>query len=574
MKTHLLKAFAICVMALFAFACSGNEDTVAVTGVYISDADTDLMLEIGQNGTMTAKVAPGNATDKSVTWSSDDDTVATVDQSGVVTAVAVGNTNITVTTNDGGKTASRKVIVSDAAFMNFENACAEYFGAIGSNPAHFAMNLTTTGKTLHLEFYGDGVTDGDTPILKPGDYSAATGTATTPGTFIPGSATGGSVYVDGAATRKVANGKFTISFSESTYTVNIELKDDEDKEINGSYTGPIELQEVESDFKDGSVFFFGKNVNYTSHMFFLNLIGKGISVDHNGRKGGTGVVAMIPLFCNTDNLYEIPKGTYTVTSTDDPAPGTIMAYDLNTHFLEYFRGTPTDKLITSGTVEVSRSGEVYHIVMDLVFSDGSEIHTTYYGELEYENLSNSVLEDIDIGTFSDGSLTYYSNIGIGSNFFITTLLGPGLSFAADGSIQGSGYALSMQMYADNASETEIAAGTYIVAASQECGTIMPGYLLMGFVNEGSLLGIFEDGAIAKIIYVSLGTATFSGINPNYSIQVAFDDGYGFDITGSYTGKLDYSDKSSQSAGASGTGGINKYLFSGIDIPNFDRYYKP
>ena len=49
---------------------------------------------------MTAAVAPKNATLKTVTWSSADPTVATVDEDGVVTAVGGGTTTITVTSTD------------------------------------------------------------------------------------------------------------------------------------------------------------------------------------------------------------------------------------------------------------------------------------------------------------------------------------------------------------------------------------------------------------------------------------------------------------------------------------------
>jgi len=65
---------------------------VAVTEVTL-DEDA-ISLEIGKNKTLTATVAPEEATNKNVTWESSDNAVATVDN-GVVTAVAVGNATIT-----------------------------------------------------------------------------------------------------------------------------------------------------------------------------------------------------------------------------------------------------------------------------------------------------------------------------------------------------------------------------------------------------------------------------------------------------------------------------------------------
>ena len=83
---------------------------VAVTGVTLNK--TALTLNIGANETLTATVAPADATNKKVTWKSDKPEIATVDANGKVTGVAAGEATITVTTEDGGKTATCKVTVS------------------------------------------------------------------------------------------------------------------------------------------------------------------------------------------------------------------------------------------------------------------------------------------------------------------------------------------------------------------------------------------------------------------------------------------------------------------------------
>ena len=84
--------------------------TVSVTGVTLNKTSTSLY--VGDTETLTATVAPDNATNKNVTWSSDDTSVATVDASGLVTAVSAGTATITVTTEDGAKTATCTVTVS------------------------------------------------------------------------------------------------------------------------------------------------------------------------------------------------------------------------------------------------------------------------------------------------------------------------------------------------------------------------------------------------------------------------------------------------------------------------------
>ena len=84
--------------------------TVSVTGVSLNK--TSLSLVEGGSESLTATVSPDNATNKAVSWKSSDTGVATVDGSGKVTAVKAGSTTITVTTTDGGKTATCSVTVT------------------------------------------------------------------------------------------------------------------------------------------------------------------------------------------------------------------------------------------------------------------------------------------------------------------------------------------------------------------------------------------------------------------------------------------------------------------------------
>ncbi len=81
---------------------------INVTGITLNK--TTSTMEIGKTLTLTATVSPSNATNKNVTWKSDNTAVATV-VNGVVTAKSEGTANITVTTEDGKKTAVCAVTV-------------------------------------------------------------------------------------------------------------------------------------------------------------------------------------------------------------------------------------------------------------------------------------------------------------------------------------------------------------------------------------------------------------------------------------------------------------------------------
>ncbi len=85
-------------------------EIIPVTGITLSE--TALTLAIGDTHVLTATVAPTNATNTNYTWSSSAASIVSVDNVGKLTACAEGTATITVTTEDGGKTAMCDVTVS------------------------------------------------------------------------------------------------------------------------------------------------------------------------------------------------------------------------------------------------------------------------------------------------------------------------------------------------------------------------------------------------------------------------------------------------------------------------------
>ena len=94
-----------------------NVEVQAVFGLSVTSITldkTELSLYTGDSETLTATIEPDNATNKNVTWQSDNANVATV-QNGTVNAVGAGEATITVTTEDVGKTATCVVQVRKPA---------------------------------------------------------------------------------------------------------------------------------------------------------------------------------------------------------------------------------------------------------------------------------------------------------------------------------------------------------------------------------------------------------------------------------------------------------------------------
>ena len=125
---------------------NGGTQTVAVTGVSLSK--TSLTLVEGGSETLTATVSPDNASNKSVSWKSSATDIATVDGSGKVTAVKAGSATITVTTADGGKTATCSVTVTEQAKIVITGNTAKV--PVSGGTAEFPIQYNTS-YTIEIE---------------------------------------------------------------------------------------------------------------------------------------------------------------------------------------------------------------------------------------------------------------------------------------------------------------------------------------------------------------------------------------------------------------------------------------
>ena len=88
---------------------------IHVTAVSLSGFPEDNTISAGTSVSLTATVAPADATNKNLIWKSNNNAAAIVDQNGKVTGVASGSANITVTTVDGCKTATCAITVTETS---------------------------------------------------------------------------------------------------------------------------------------------------------------------------------------------------------------------------------------------------------------------------------------------------------------------------------------------------------------------------------------------------------------------------------------------------------------------------
>ena len=174
----------IAIVAIIGFsfaACGdGNDDTggtgnggetggktVPVTGVTLNQSS--LSLAKGGSATLVATVTPSNATNKKVSWSTNNAAAATV-SNGVVSAVAAGSATIIVTTADGGKTAFCSVDVNDPSLLTLN-------GIITISPNNgVTVNTQLTAaysgsETVSFQWKKDGNNIGSVSTANPNKYT-------------------------------------------------------------------------------------------------------------------------------------------------------------------------------------------------------------------------------------------------------------------------------------------------------------------------------------------------------------------------------------------------------------------
>lgn len=148
---------------------SANVAPVHATGVTLDK--TSASVKQGKTITLTATVAPADAVNKNVTWSSNNASVATV-SNGVVTGVATGNAKITVTTEDGSHTASCTVTVTTSlppVLIADFNDIASLNGIISP---HYASDVVEPKRNdnMYIDLIKDPYSDGKCVAVSDGSH--------------------------------------------------------------------------------------------------------------------------------------------------------------------------------------------------------------------------------------------------------------------------------------------------------------------------------------------------------------------------------------------------------------------
>ncbi len=345
-------------------AVTVTSSTVAVTGVTLDKATLDLVK--GETVALSAKVAPADATNTDVVWASSKPAVATVDANGKVTAVATGETIITVTTDDGG----------------YEATCT--------------VTVTNPVTSITLDKTSGEMTEGDTLTLNatvnPTDADDATVTWTSSDTKV-------ATVKDGVVTA-VAEGKATITAKagDKTATCEITVK-----------AAVVEVTKIEID-ADNIYMSVGDSITLTATVTPDNATdktvtwtssGSAVTVDANGK------------------ITAVAEGTATITAKagecTDTCEVTVEVEPIG-HYLYSYDGSPIELTLEVPSWDTTR----LHGSKDIAFvPTGATMQKTTFAQLK-QLCSGISIRDWEVNTITEGADPSKASVAIfiktGSNW--------------------------------------------------------------------------------------------------------------------------------------------------------------
>ena len=212
-------------------------NAVAVTGITLDQEA--IQLKAGKTKQLTATVTPDNATNKTVAWSSSDESVATVSEDGTVTAVAEGTANITATANGGENITATCVVTVPAPLV-----VTGYYEKVTTAPSDWSGDYLIVYEEGSVAFNGglstlDAVGNTIEVVMNDNKIEATEETDAAAFTIAKNA--------DGAYTIKSASGKYIGVSSNSnglkqtedatTYTHNLSLDDNANAVIKAAFSG-------------------------------------------------------------------------------------------------------------------------------------------------------------------------------------------------------------------------------------------------------------------------------------------------------------------------------------------------
>ena len=529
----ILSAFALMVpvcMATIFTSCEKKDVTVAVTGIEVTPAFVEL--KPGETQVLKVSVLPENATDKTYTWSSSDESVATVADD-VVTAVADGSAVITAVAADGTHKASVTVKVTTSVT------------GIEVTPAFVELKPGDT-QELKVSVLPENATD-KTYTWSSSDESVATVADDVVTAVADGSAVITAVAADGTHKASV------------TVKVTTPVTPPYDGIVASSAGAVFIGDKYDMGYNDEiSVYLLSGDVKYSDS----SLSGKGSALWLDLYLPVTGK-AVLPAHHYKAMLDE--EMTYVFQTGMDLRPyGSVTGsyiYENN----EYV-------MVEDGTVDITLDGSTY-TVDAVVKSFGKEYKFRYTGAIEVKtstgggNGGGTTVDGgwttVNVGKLTQARFEYYGGDAYGtkdvSDNWILYLYDDGVSIGNDG-FTGAGDIMMIELNCPVGVKDHIEPGTYHVIPPTEftsASVLTPFTTVPGLQNsKGHIYGTWyisskyrEDESFSGYYGASEGSVTVDKTDDDvYSISFKIKDtGIQGIVSGSFEGKASIFDVSSSAS---------------------------
>ena len=140
-----------------------EEKIIPVENVSLTASSTSL--KVGATLQLTYNITPTGATNKNVSFKSSDESIATVDDKGLVTAKKKGSVTISITTEDGNKTSSVSInVANNSSSGSSSNVDGPYQGSTGSTGG----SCSKKSPPLSFSYNGSSISHGSTITMKVG----------------------------------------------------------------------------------------------------------------------------------------------------------------------------------------------------------------------------------------------------------------------------------------------------------------------------------------------------------------------------------------------------------------------
>ncbi|MDR2206183.1 MAG: Ig-like domain-containing protein [Flavobacteriaceae bacterium] len=261
MKKFIYAGLIACTVGSLFIGCSRNDEPAPPKGgdenIAVKSIELDpstLTTYTGQNTVIKAVITPDNATDKTVTWKSSDESIAVVDGNGQVTAAAVGTATITATTTDGNFKATCDVTVKSTVNLITLDIQKVSTPIAPKNPGNYDVWFVMAGSKI---YYTNPSNTGIPQFMLAYDVTSNTFTDRVPNAELVGAGYVSKMVTDGGSLFYIANDAVKYSISGNSWTT---LNYPPTAKDNNGETGVV--------VSSGNVYFLGGRTASTKFKYY------------------------------------------------------------------------------------------------------------------------------------------------------------------------------------------------------------------------------------------------------------------------------------------------------------------